>query len=143
MKLPNKATSEVSFAIKMIPLIDVIFLLMIFFVMTIRFQEPEGILENRLPERDGRVVAEHQKDWEVVRLKIRVVITEGDNPKIYLQERVISTYAELVYYLNQLPREILLVIEPEAKVLYKHVIGVYNACLKSKKTNIVFAIAPR
>ena len=37
------------YAISMTPLIDVIFLLMIFFLMTINFQKPEGVLDNRLP----------------------------------------------------------------------------------------------
>jgi hypothetical protein len=32
------------------------------------------------------------------------------------------------------------VIEPEEKVAYKHVISVFNTCVKAKKTNISFTI---
>ena len=142
MKLPLKArTSRISASLRMTPLIDVIFLLLIFFIMTIRFQKPDGVLENRLPEKGGFGVTEQQKDWEVVRLRIKLVIKGGGQPKIYLQERVVTTYEELLNYLNRLPHDILLVIEPEAKVPYKHVIGVYNTCIKSKKSHIVFSVA--
>ena len=142
MKLPIKSkSSKISLAIRMTPLIDVIFLLLLFFILSIRLEKPEGVLENILPESDPHGVADQQKDWEVVKLRIKL-ITEGKQLKIYLQERVVYTYRDLLSYLNMLPQEIMLVIEPESKVPYKYVIGVYNTCLKAKKTNIVFAISP-
>ena len=142
MKTPIRATkNKVSFSVRMTPLIDVIFLLLIFFILAIRIEKPEGVLENILPESDVHGIAEQQKDWEVVKLRVKL-ITEGEQLKIYLQERVVYTYKDLLSYLNMLPREIMLVIEPEAKVPYKYVIGVYNTCIKAKKSNIVFAISP-
>lgn len=142
MKLPIKSeSSKISLAIRMTPLIDVIFLLLLFFILSIRFEKPEGVLENILPESNTHGLADQQKDWEVVKLRIKL-ITEGKQLKIYLQERVVYTYRDLLSYLNMLPQEIMLVIEPESKVPYKYVIGVYNTCLKAKKTNIVFAISP-
>ncbi len=143
MRLPNKvSSSKAVFSVRMTPLIDVIFLLMIFFMVTIKFKEPEGSLTNRLPERGGNIIANHKQDWEIVRLKIKLVITSGDAPLIYLQERPISSYNELARFLDQLPKDILLVIEPEAKVPYKYIIGVYNTCKKVNRQNIVFAVAP-
>jgi len=142
MKIPIKATkSKVIFSVRMTPLIDVIFLLLIFFILTIRLEKPEGVLENMLPASNVHGAADQQKDWEVVKLRIKL-ITEGEQLKIYLQERVVYTYVDLLSYLNMLPQEIMLVIEPEAKVPYKYVIGVYNTCLKAKMSNIVFAISP-
>lgn len=124
----------------MTPLVDVVFLLMIFFLLTINFQKPEGVIHNELPrlgERDGRDAA---ADWEVVRLRVKM-IRESRQPGIFLQERLVSSYDELVTYLNQLPDDILIIIEADGKVAYKHVIGVYNACLKSQKKEVVFSIA--
>ena len=142
MKIPIKATkSTVSFSVRMTPLIDVIFLLLIFFMLAIRLEKPEGVLENILPESDAHGIAEQQKDWEVVKLRVKL-ITEGEQLKIYLQERVVYTYKDLLSYLNMLPQEIMLVIEPESKVPYKYVIGVYTTCIKAKKSNIVFALSP-
>jgi len=141
MKLPIRTGDKnINFTVRMTPLIDVIFLLMIFFIMTIRFVEPEVILENRLPEKAGQGINDQKNDWEVVRIKIKLV-QDGNQYKIYLQERVLNSYKDLLSYLDLLPDKILVVIEPEATVPYKYVIGIYNTCLKSEKTNIVFTIA--
>jgi len=141
MKLPIRTGDKnINFAIRMTPLIDVIFLLMIFFIMTIRFVEPEGLLENRLPEKAGQGITDQKKDWEIVRIKIKLV-QDGNQFKIYLQERVLYSYNDLLSYLELLPDKILIVIEPGSTVPYKYVIGIYNTCIKAKKSNIVFTIA--
>jgi biopolymer transport protein ExbD len=124
----------------MTPLIDVIFLLLIFFIMTIHFQRPEGVLANRLPEKSGQSITQ-QQDWEIVRLRIRLSITDGDMPSILLQDRKVRSYEELHGFLSMLPDNVLLVVEPQARVPYRHVIGVYNTCLKAEKHNIVFSMA--
>ena len=141
MKLGNQAQGfQNRYSIRMTPLIDVIFLLMIFFLMTINFQRPEGVIDNRLPQISSQESSNPSKDWEMVRLRIKM-IEENDRLKIYLQERVVFTYEDLLFYLNQLPQDILIIIEPDNDVIYKYVIGVYNICLKSKKKNIVFSIS--
>ncbi len=141
MKLPLKAhRGPTNLTIRMTPLIDVIFLLLIFFIMTIHFQRPEGVLANRLPEKGGQSITE-QPEWEIVRLRIQLSITEGDMPAILLQDRKIHSYEELNKFLTMLPEDVLLVVEPQARVPYRHVIGVYNTCLKAEKNNIVFSMA--
>ena len=141
MKLPIRSGDKnIDFNVRMTPLIDVIFLLMIFFIMTIRFVEPEGILENRLPEKAGQGIVDQKNDWEVVHIKIKLV-RDGNQFKIYLQERALNSYEDLLSYLELLPEKILIVIEPDLTVPYKYVIGIYNTCLKSEKTNIVFTVA--
>ena len=139
MKSPLKSTYVGSnFTVRMTPLIDVVFLLMIFFIMTLNFLEPEGILENRLPETSKLAVTDQQKDWEIVRIHL----SHGSvRPRIYLQEREINDLKDLFHNLNLLPRDIMIVIDPDSKVAYKHVINIYNTCLKSKKTNIAFSIS--
>lgn len=140
MKVPTAATSEKRrFAIMMTPLIDVIFLLMIFFIMTLNFLVPEGVLENRLPDQARAATTERQKDWEVVRIH---VARGREGPQIYLQERKVADLSDLLRNLQRLPRDIVVVIEPESKVAYKHVIGVFNTCVKAKKTNISFTLPP-
>ncbi len=138
MKLPLKAIdSRDGFSIRMTPLIDVVFLLMIFFIMTLNFLETEGILENRLPEQNKRTKSDQQKDWEIVRIRL---VAGEDKPMIHLQERILNDFDELLRYLNLLPRKIMIVIDPDSKVAYKHVISAYDTCLKSKKSNIVFSL---
>ncbi len=139
MKLPLKNTyAGLNYTVRMTPLIDVVFLLMIFFIKTLNFLEPEGILENRFPETARRAATDRQKDWEIVRIHLSA---DERLPRIYLQKREIQNIKELLHNLNLLPRDIMIVIDPDSKVAYKHVISIYNTCLKSKKTNIVFSIA--
>lgn len=140
MKVPSltKHTKPL-YAVRMTPLIDVVFLLMIFFLLTINFQKPEGAIQNQLPRLGDRTGQEAGKDWEIVRLRVKL-IRENHRLKIHLQDRAVSSYEELLFYLNQLPDDILIVIEPDEKVPYKHVIGVYNTCLKADKKDIVFSI---
>lgn len=128
------------FTINITPLIDVIFLLMIFFIMTINLNLAEGVLDNRLPQISSQNIADSPQDWEIVRLKIKLIRSDG-RLKIYLQERVVYSYTDLLYYLNRLPEDIQIVMEPNDDVPYKHVIGVYNTCLKSHKRNIVFGVS--
>ena len=139
MKQPLKSTYVGSnFTVRMTPLIDVVFLLMIFFIMTLNFLEPEGILENRLPETARHTATDQQKDWEIVRIHVS---DDSVRPRIYLQEREVKGLEDLIHNLNLLPRDIIIVIDPDSKVAYKHVINIYNTCLKSKKTNIAFSIS--
>ena len=127
-------------SINITPLIDVIFLLMIFFLMTINFNKSEGVLENRLPQSSKQESQETPQDYETVRLRLKMVKDET-LLKIYLQERVVFTYEDLKHFLDQLPQDILIIFEPNDNVPYKHVIGVYDTCLKAKKENIVFAVS--
>ncbi len=141
MKSRNQTTAPQSrYSISITPLIDVIFLLMIFFLLTMSFQKPEDVLENRLPQVGRQDSPDPAKDWETVRLRIKMV-QEDKRMKIYLGERSVTTYNDLLYYLDQLPEDILVMMDPDRNVPYKHVIGVYNSCLKSRKKNIVFSLS--
>lgn len=141
MKITSKTNDRsTGFSVRMTPLIDVVFLLMIFFIMTLKFQEEEGVLKNRLPLKGDQNIVELKKDWETVFIKLA---TENGKLMIYMQERVVDSYTSLLGKLNLLPQQIMIVIEPEKKVPYKYVIGVYNTCLKAKKSNIVFSASPR
>ncbi|MBU3950461.1 MAG: biopolymer transporter ExbD [Proteobacteria bacterium] len=136
----NKQDYQKSNSINITPLIDVIFLLMIFFLMTINLNISEGVLENRLPQAGSGNSTEAVNDYEKVKLRVKMIKDQGQL-KIYLQERIVYSYDDLLYYLNQLPEDILIIFEPADNVPYKHVIGVYNICLKSKKKNIVFSVS--
>lgn len=128
-------------AIDITPLIDVIFLLMIFFLMTINFNISEGVLENRLPQAGNQTGDDIPKDYETLKLRVKM-IKDQQLMKIYLQERIVYTYEDLLYYLDMLPDDILIIFDPSDNVPYEHVIGVYDTCLKSKKKNIVFSVSP-
>ena len=126
--------------VSMTPLIDVVFLLMVFFLMTINFEKPELVLENRLPQLGTLESEDTSKDWETVELHLEMN-RQGGQIKLILEERVLDNYEELFGYLAKLPADILVVIDAADDVPYKHVIGVYNTCLKANKQEIVFSVA--
>jgi biopolymer transport protein ExbD len=142
MRVPRRPEGDrTSISLRMTSLIDCFFLLMIFFLLTIKFQAPEGVLQNRLPQIDAPGgIAQPQQAREIVKLRIKLAISGGQQPKIYLQDRPVTSYGDLALYLGKLPADTLLVIEPEPRVPYKYVIGTYNTCLKAQRPNIVFAV---
>lgn len=133
-------SSEQRLGVSMTPLIDVVFLLMVFFLMTINFEKPEEVLANRLPQLGTQASDDPSQDWETVKLQVEISRTDGQL-KLHLQERVLDRYEDLLSYLEQLPDDIMIVIEAANNVPYKHVIAVYNSCLKANKKDIVFSLA--
>ena len=141
MKLKfQRKSAERRLAVSMTPLIDVVFLLMIFFLMTINFENPEEVLVNRLPQLGAQNSEDLSKDWETVELRLEITRDNGQL-RLHLQERVLDSYEELLSYLEQLPDDIQIVIDAANDVPYKHIIGVYNSCLKANKQDIVFSFA--
>ena len=135
-----KSSEEREMAVSMTPLIDVVFLLMVFFLMTINFEKPEEVLAHRLPQLGNEASEDPSKDWEKVELKLEMAKQDGQL-KLQLQERTLESYDDLLDYLGQLPDDIVIIIDAANDVPYKHIIGVYNSCLKAKKTDIVFSFA--
>ena len=140
MKLRFQQREKRRLGVSMTPLIDVVFLLMIFFLLTINFEEPERVLANRLPQVGAQSSDDPTQDWETVELRIAMV-RGSDAVRLHLEERVLESYDELLGFLVLLPDDVQIVIDAGNDVPYRHVIGVYNTCLKSGKADIVFSIA--
>lgn len=139
MKIPGrKRPRKISFSVRLTPFIDVVFLLMIFFILTIRAYRPEGILQSRLPEL-GEDVPLEQKDSYIEPIKIQMS-QEEEVLSLSLGERTLSDYQELYRVLRELPSDIQLIIEPQDGVFYKHIIGTYNTCIKAERSNIAFSV---
>ena len=139
MKLRFQQRERGRLGVSMTPLIDVVFLLMIFFLLTINFEEPERVLANRLPQIGVQNSDDPTQDWENVELRIAMV-RGSDAVRLHLEERVLESYDELLGFLALLPDDVQIVIDAGNDVPYRHVIGVYNTCLKSGKADIVFSI---
>ena len=139
LKFQHRQTDR-RLAVSMTPLIDVVFLLMVFFLMTINFEKPEMVLENRLPQLGSQDSDDPTQDWETVELRVEIA-KQGGQLKLFLEERVIDNFDDLLGYLGRLPGDIQIVIDAANDVPYKHVIGVYNTCLKAGKREIVFSVA--
>jgi biopolymer transport protein ExbD len=139
MKIPlKKQPSKISFSVRLTPFIDVVFLLMIFFILTIRVYRPEGVLRSRLPELGDQIPLEQEDLYnEPVRIRL---MQQKENFTMFMGERTLTDYQDLFQVLRKLPSDTQLIIEPQDGVFYQYIIGTYNICLKAERQNIVFSV---
>ncbi len=135
------------------PMIDVIFQLLIYFVITASFVMDEGILTAKLPQGTGK--AEGVKKPPERPIKIRLTSLSLPNEcRIELvgigrSPRHFSELAEqlaALQYNEQNPSGSFkpdnpMIIEPDGRVRWQHVVNAFNAAVKARYTNVAFAQA--
>ena len=139
-KMPEEIESEES---NMTPMIDVVFQLLIFFMLTMQFKEIEGKLLSRLPKTPGLASAE-SRPREEVRIKIR-------EKRLYVEKHEIgllgkSGYAAAAWKAKELVDalgEAALILDAEGTTPYEHVIGVVDALKERKLESLEFVGNPK
>ena len=133
--------------VKMTPMIDVIFLLLIFFVCTASFQLPEAILPTRLL-LPGAVDSEAQLDPEVLDLEqivVKVLWRDGRaawqiNETDYAQLGEVRAVLQAV---AQVKIDLPVILDIEPSVPMEHVIDVYDLCRQIGLARVQFAASMR
>lgn len=135
----------VSIAVNLAPMIDVSFLLLIFFLVTTTFERAEGILSAKLPRATGAPTVALPISPIVVRL---VQTGPGDDDyKIRIDhfQAAPATTAELAAHLRQIQqqpgfdRKTPVLIVAENAVRWDHVVGCWNAALRAGCERVAFA----
>ena len=127
--------------IELTPMIDVVFLLLIFFIVTIKFKVLEGKLETELP-KDVGVNASEELPKEKIEISIKKDPSAPDGFKVYVQSRPMANLATLRAELDRwikLDPESRATLYPDFGVNYEQVVKVVDECLKVNLTNITFA----
>jgi len=132
------------------PMIDVTFLLLIFFLLGTKFKEPEGKLDAYLPKDKGPPTTRKPQDSPVEELIVRVRIDRSKDLYYQIGELTFLDIRRLESHLRQLypigirvedgkekPQPV--TIEPEAEANYKDVIAVLDACMRIGYTEISFS----
>ena len=145
MPLAPKRRTSADIELQMTPMIDVTFLLLIFFMCSVKFKLLDGKLDTWLPRGAG-VNASPMRDL-VERIKIRIE-RAGSAPAgfaVRLNGRPMSG-------LDQLGRKLAAyrIEDPEASVTlctgegieYGHVVATVNECLRAGMTSITFRGVP-
>lgn len=125
-------------------MIDVTFLLLIFFLVTTTFGRAEGLLASKLPQDRGRPVVALPISPIVVRLA-----QTGPGPRdcaisIDRFTREPANFGELVAVLREIRQapgfddQTPVVILPAQDVLWDHVVNCWNAALRAQCKNIAF-----
>ncbi len=127
------------------PMIDVTFLLLIFFLVTTTFERAEGILSSKLPKDRGAAAVALPISPIVVRLSPSG--PGGDDCTIQVDNfpNVPADFLELADYLRQIQgkpgfdEETPVVVVAAHDVRWDHVVGAWNAAVIAGCKNIVFA----
>ncbi len=122
------------------PLIDIVFLLLTYFIFTISLSTIEGLLPSELAL--GSDVKESKQDLkqDEKRLIIRVVQT-GRNAQYFLDDIPVSDFSVVSDRLAGTPPDTLVILDAGANVAYEHVIRLYNLCLRRKIEHVVFPMS--
>ncbi len=127
------------------PMIDVTFLLLIFFLVTTTFKRAEGVLTSELPKDAGAPSAALPISPVIVR--ITQLDPAGDDYQINIDNytRAPGTFGELAQFLVDIQgnpgfdAKTPVVIFPGADVRWDHVVNCWNAAVRAKCENITFA----
>ncbi|HUU83054.1 MAG TPA: biopolymer transporter ExbD [Phycisphaerae bacterium] len=126
------------------PMIDVTFLLLIFFLVTTTFKRPEGIFAAQLPKDAGIPSAALPISPIIVR--ISQPTPDGDEYQIRIDNftRAPQSFGELARFLIDIQgnpgfdRQTPVVIYPGRDVRWDHVVNCWNAAVRAKCENITF-----
>jgi biopolymer transport protein ExbD len=132
-------------AINVVPMVDVIFCLCVFFMCSMKFKQLEGKFDSWLPKDKGnsgtpsdiqetRVALMWDVDKQATRRQFGARIVEDDGE---LEVLIKSAHDDFV--LKNKP-EAPVIIDGDARVPWKDVIDVVNICKKLQIDNIEFAL---
>ena len=138
-------SSESKIELQMTPMIDVIFLLLIFFITTSCFQPPEEVLPTNmsLPGSTGEAVEIDPLQADLDEIIVKVVWREGEprwevNQREYQQlDQVGRVLTAVAGFQADLP----VILDVEGVVPMENVIDVYDLCRQIGLERIRFAAA--
>jgi len=127
--------------IQMTPMIDVTFLLLVFFLCTIKFKLLDGKLCTYLPKDAGVSVQPLQE--ELLRAEISMIRNDGKplGFSLYLNRKEMNSLEELCRTLEIYARacpDLQVLCSPTQGILCNHVVQVMDECLKAGVTRISF-----
>jgi len=134
------------------PLIDVVFLLLVFFLTSINFRTMEGFLQANIPEAAPSTPAERDETVTIIlnaqggTLNIKVNTIDLNDQ--YSAGSIIELYDALDKHLGMVKETFvssgkempLVTIDAHQALLYKYVLAALNVCTKHKITNLSFLL---
>ena len=145
MRLPFTRQNRRPLKVEMTPMIDVVFLLLIFFLWTSSFQVAEQLLPSGVAEETvaggNTTEATEQVDFENIIVRI-----SWDNaaPVWSINEREVGDWSEVTRTLAAVAKvksEVPVVVDPDAEVPLGHVIDIYDLSRRLGCDQVRFAAA--
>jgi biopolymer transport protein ExbD len=148
MRLPNHDNSRrEGLDIKMTPMIDVVFLLLVFFVWTASFGVVERLLPSDVASAQGMggetTVDPELVDFEQVVVRIQ---WQDEHPMWQINSQQLSGLDEVRSVLStiaSIKSDLPVVVDPQDDVPLGHVIDVYDVCRQVGFSKIHFTAVPQ
>ena len=129
----------------MTPMIDVVFNLLIFFLCTGSFNQPEGLLPSRLPKHHG-VAAGDEMPSSPIRIMLKQYGTGQDDYTIRIDRRTRqpNSFSELADDLRELREspafdgDSQVIVVADGEVRWDHLVNAFNAAVVARFKNITF-----
>jgi biopolymer transport protein ExbD len=138
VKRSRKARPRGTFDLQLTSLIDLVFLLLSYFLFTLALSATEGVLPSKIAI--GEDPSEQQPQEPARDVMLRIVQT-GDAVQYFVDEWPVASFAELVDRLRRLPRDTQVVIDAAPTVQTAPVVRTYNQCLKLGLKRVVFPVS--
>lgn len=139
-------------------MIDVIFQLLIYFVVTASFMIDEGVLTAKLPQGSGSPIAADELPPEKINIRlaadpaddtlVRIERGSTNNPVRYASFIELASDLDRLRYDPQIGQsdgiyepDNPVIIEPQGTVRWQHVVNAFNAAIAAQYTNVSFAEA--
>jgi len=148
----RKTTGPARMQLNLTSMIDVIFLLLIYFVVTASFTPDEGIITAKLPAQEGMGA---QSSLEPPKRPLDIVVHDIGNYEYRLvieqvRDRTPRDFAHLAQILAELrhddtnpggiyPDDTPVLIKPDRGTAWQHVVNAFNAAITAKYKNVSFA----
>ncbi|MFH1708852.1 MAG: biopolymer transporter ExbD [Planctomycetota bacterium] len=138
----------------MTPMIDVVFLLLIFFMCATKFKTLDYRIEANLPKDKGQIDDRQQPPQEMVEFRITILPLDAPEnqpraairigrdtfvPVANLDAAVKAAYADVCNLAVNAGKPVPAVIDGDPEVDYEFVVMVINACSAAKVSSIEFA----
>lgn len=142
-KKRKKGVGGENMQLQMTSMIDVVFLLLIYFIITANFTIDEGTLLATMPGNSAQDRPEDQLDPPT-----NIDLTSADDGVTYSiivnGQRIPDATALAGFMKNrvatgQMKADDIVQIKPQGVVRWQHVVNVFNACVSAKLENVGFA----
>lgn len=128
-------------------MMDVCFLLLVFFILTSNFAPSEGILPAELPSGQGAKASDEEPPQNPVTIALRFLGDKAVAIEIEGNATPIGSFEELYKVLHasevsqggQFTLDNPIVIKPDSTIGWGHVVDAFNAAVRAKYRNVAFS----
>lgn len=137
MKLTRQTVTRGDLVLNMASMVDVVFLLLIFFMCTTSFQLPEERLPAPLPRKSAAGQPSPADDFEPIHIQ---VTGSGDIVTLSVNHAATDGFEGLFRRLSALRplADVPVIISADDGINFKHCVRVLDLCIKARFTKVAF-----